>query len=301
MKKVFLVLAYCLFFPLAGLLIQLRTDGFSVDKILCPFTGDPLWNTASFSDEEQKRVEDILQQKFRYLDAGRQCFVFESEDGKYVLKFLNHERFFVSDWIKEIPLPHFLDAIRKERVERRHNRIDAFFRSFLIGFERLKAEAGLLYLQLNPSQSFFKTVTIVNPIGYEHTVDLSRVEFILQKKAEGLYSSLEQKSEDPKSWQGTLDSYVGLMVARAKKGIVDDDLNYGNIGVMEGKAILIDTGRLFLDPSLKRPERFAAELKKSSKYLKNKLSKEYPQMASYLDEEIQKRIDSYRKEFFTER
>lgn len=287
-----------LFLPLGALLSHFRMEGFSCDKILSPFPYDPLWETASMPEEKKQEVFSILGQKFTYLGAGRQCFVFASEDGKYVLKFLNHERFFIPAWMKRVPLPDSLEAFRQEKIGRRHGRIEAFFTSFHIGYHRLKEESGMVYLQLNRSHTFAQKVKIVDPIGYEHPIDLNETEFILQKKAEGIYPTLKEHAKEESAWKKMLNSYLDLLENRAKKGIVDDDLNIDNIGCLGDKAILIDTGRLFLDPSLKRPDRFADELQKSSKFLMKKLREEFPAMASYLQEEMQKKIESYRGEFF---
>ncbi len=298
LKKKYPLLLMILFLPLVALLSHFRMEGFSCDKILSPFAYDPLWETSPLSEEKRQEVLSILGQKFTYLGAGRQCFVFVSEDGKYVLKFLNHERFFVPAWVKRIPLPDSLETFRRGKIERRHARIEAFFTSFHIGYHRLKEESGMVYLQLNRSHTFSQKVKVVDPIGYTHSVDLNETEFILQKRAEGIYPTLKVCANEEIAWKKTLNSYLDLLENRAKKGIVDDDLNMDNIGFLGDKAVLIDTGRLFLDPSLKRPDRFADELQKSSKFLMKKLREEFPDMASYLQEEIQKKIESYRGEFF---
>jgi hypothetical protein len=59
-----------------------RTDGFSPAIIGEPLLSrdDPCVNT---------EVKAIFFQPFRYLGKGRQCFVFESQDGQTVLKFFN--------------------------------------------------------------------------------------------------------------------------------------------------------------------------------------------------------------------
>lgn len=298
-KKMVKVFCLLILVAAASFFAHFRTEGFSVSKIISDFSCDPLWDTDPLPESEWNKVVSLLDQKFTYLGSGRQCFVFQSEDEKYVIKFLNHERFFLSKFFTFLPAPAFLEKIRQEKMEKRHKRIEAFFKSFHIGYQRMREETGILYLQLNRSKDFQKHLTIVDKIGYTHQVDLNEVEFLLQKKADMIYPTLDKLAVDKTAYKKALDSFLDLLTSRVVKGIVDDDLNVPmNIGYLEGRAILIDIGRLFLDPSLVRPERFSGELMKSSKFLRRHLAKTNPEMASYLEQELQKRIESYKKNFF---
>jgi len=297
-KRAFITFLYLLLIGAASFIAPMRTDGFSLAKILSDFSPDPLWNTPKLSQGRMQEILAILDQKFTYLEKGKQCYLFTSEDGKYLIKFLNHEQSFLPKAIRNAPLPAFLETIRSEQRVKKRSRIAAFFKSFHIGYLRLKEETGMIFLQLNRSGVFTKPLLLVDKMGYEHKLNLNEVEFLLQKKADRFYPTLERLAGDREAFQKALDSYLDLIICRLNKDIADD-LNVAiNVGYLEGHAILMDTGRLFLDPSLKRPERFSGELLKATQYLHTYLAENYPEMVSYLDLELQKKIESYRKVFF---
>ncbi|HSW72457.1 MAG TPA: hypothetical protein VLG44_03500 [Chlamydiales bacterium] len=284
MKK-WRLLGLLFFYPIMGVLIHFRTDGFTFQKVLTFLPNKPAWETHSLSSEEKEKISQVLSQKFHYLGSGRQCFVFVSSDQEYVLKLINHQRFVVADWVKQLPMPSFLDLQRLEKIEKRHARIDAFFQSFQIGYENLPEETGILYLQLNKSETPL-FVQVSGP-GYVHTIPLHKTEFILQRRVNSFYSELKRASHDAVQWKKILSSYVSYLEQRIQKEIVDDDRNVFNLGYAEGRTILIDAGRLYLDPAIQ--EHSYEEMKKSSKLLQKRLDKSYPEMGKYLFDEIEKR------------
>lgn len=283
-----------------SVLAHFRTQGFIESKIYQQFSFRPSWEIFKRNQEDWETVDQIISQDFHYLDAGRQCFVFESRDHKWVIKFINHERFHFPKSLTVFPLPALLEKLRKERIERRTKRIDDFFSSFRIGYSDLKDETKILFVQLNPLSRWKKPLCIFDPVGHKHFIDLNKVPFILQRKAEKIYPYLRQIESDEKKFQEAIDSFVNFLVKRIQKGVLDDDLNVeGNIGFFEDQAILIDTGRLFYVEDLKDKENFSVELKKSSKYLHRWLQKEYPKMASYLEDLCNQKIQDHEKQRYS--
>src|SRR5579871_1274024 len=64
-----------------------KTDRFMISKITSNRPYDPLFEVTGQSGEAESEVRRALSQKYTYLAAGGQAFVFLSEDGNYVIKF----------------------------------------------------------------------------------------------------------------------------------------------------------------------------------------------------------------------
>ncbi len=187
----------------------------------------------------------ILDQSFRYLGKGRQSFVFESEDKKYVLKFIKCQRINVTDFYKEIPLPRFLDKKRKANLYERQDRVERLFTSMQLAYNPLKELTGTLFLHV--TQQPIEPVELIDKLGFTHTVDLTHVPFALQIKAEKIMPTLKDlyKKGDLKGLEIRLNQIIDLFVKRANLGILDKDsslLLHDNIGFTETRAIYIDIG-----------------------------------------------------------
>jgi len=260
-----------------------RSDGFVVTKLNSPIAYSEEWHIPKTDDWNE--ILKILDQPFHYLDSGRQCFVFESADKRYVIKFLNHARFYMSDILKKIPLPDSLDEKRAKKIQTRTDRIENFFNSFKIGYDLLKEETGILFMQLKPSGHFEKKLKILDVSKHAHEIDLNSVNFILQKRADSMiYPYLSQLDEV--SFREAIDQILELVGSRIEKGIMDDDLNVEvNIGFLDQKPLMIDIGRLFLDPTISEPQNYASELEKSTRFLEKWLESNHPKMAEYLRKE----------------
>lgn len=65
------------------------TQGFRLEKMALDFPFHPEWEiegNASF------QIREILSQSYKYLDRGAQCYVFASQDGKYVIKLFRYDQ-----------------------------------------------------------------------------------------------------------------------------------------------------------------------------------------------------------------
>lgn len=259
----------------------LMTDGFHLSKIHSSFDENPVWNLPSLKKEEKSEILKILDQKFFYIGKGRQAFVFESEDGKYVIKFFNQERFRLPEWMEKIPLPSYLEERRKFKSCKREQRVIPSFLSFKLAYEKMKEETGFVFLQLNRIHQFEKPLSIIDPIRREDEIDLNTVEFVLQKKVKMIYPALEQikKEKGQEAFENAIQSFLNVILSRLSKGIVDDDLDVEiNYGFIDEKAILIDAGRLSEDfRVILRHPYFKRELLKSTKFFLRWLRKNHPE------------------------
>ncbi len=291
--KIFRFFLLIIFMSFFSTLAFYRTGGFSESKIYSKLHYEPHWKLETPSKATIAEIKNILDQKFYYLDGGRQCFVFVSEDQKYVIKFLNHSRFYVSSIFQWSP---FFKKIIHQRIKRRNDRIENFMMSFKIGSENLQEQTKIVFTQLEPYQIFEKSVILLDSSGHVHNIDLNLANFMIQKKADKMIYPYLASLQEESCFEKAVDSVLELISSRIVKGIMDDDLNVGlNIGFDGDCPIMLDTGRLFLDPQMIFFENYEQELIKSSKFLHLWLQKYHPKMSEYFMRKRQSMILSYQQ------
>ena len=69
-----------------------RTKGFCLKKIVSYHEYHPKWDIGPLTSEQESLLNEISSQTFRYLGSGKECYAFESEDGKLVLKFFKQKQ-----------------------------------------------------------------------------------------------------------------------------------------------------------------------------------------------------------------
>jgi len=118
-----------------------RTDGFTTYSIMKNKNIDTDYDFDYLVDPTL--INNILSQPFYYLNRGRQCFVFESLDKKYVIKFYDKERFNLFYYFPKLPLPKLLNDYRNKHYFRRKNRLGCDLISLKLAFENLKDDAAI--------------------------------------------------------------------------------------------------------------------------------------------------------------
>jgi len=177
---------------------------------------------------------ELLRQEFHYLGQGTQSYVFESGDGKYVLKLFRFEQAtnpiycFVRMRLRGKPLR----LSRQAQVER-------LFSACRIADQLAREETALLFLHLEESE--VGTVRLHLPFRGTVELCLDRCCFVLQEKGERIFPSLLASNLEERGRK--LDSFQTLLQKRAVKGItnLDSDL-HRNFGFIGERAIEIDFG-----------------------------------------------------------
>ena len=216
-------------------LFQNKSLGFGSSRITSDFSYHPEW--AIDEPQDLKPLRSILDQKFKFLAVGSQSYAFVSEDGKYVVKF----------FIMKHLIPRLTDFWHPEKVEYRKQNLFSIFRAHKLAYSELKQDTGLIYIHLNKSNHLKTRLKVVDRLGRTHHIDLDQTEFVVQEKAELIFTHLKKlldqgdKAKVQKCIQATLD----LVKHRMDKGISDHDKavkhNYGFIG---DRAIHLDIGRI---------------------------------------------------------
>ena len=154
--------AFLILFYAISLFCEKETAGFSIRRISAaptlPFT----------NQGETLATQEILKQPFHYLARGGQTFVFVSEDQKYVLKFFKNS-------------PNAFVPLKKYHTKK-IGKLMRDIEGYLLAFERLPEESGLIFLKLDTETPFDQTVTIVDKLGIQHELSLQKTLFVVQKK-----------------------------------------------------------------------------------------------------------------------
>ncbi|MDN3506479.1 MAG: hypothetical protein P0S96_04545 [Simkaniaceae bacterium] len=261
-----------------------KTEGFALTKIHSNLTYDSRWEV------ENGSLPEIFDQKFSYLAAGGQAYAFVSEDGQYVLKFFKHHLRRVPLWLRALPLTGKLAEKRTIHKQKRARKLLRDFSSYKLALEALPKETGLLYVHLNKTKTLKTFARIVDKIGIEHPVDLDKVEFVLQKKAELALPHLKKliKGHDLEGAKTCIDSIFSLITTRCDLGVYDEDPRiHRNVGFIDNRAILIDVGRLKMDPRREDPRIQKQDLVKITRPLHTFLEKHSTELSIYLEEKLQ--------------
>lgn len=229
----------------------------------------------------------LLSQPFFYLGKGAQSFVFESKDQEYVIKFYKfpaHLRRF--DWMKH-PLHYLWGDLSEEAktlTARNERRFQRTFNSFILAYNHLQQETGVVYIHLNPTPLLQHNLQAFDRSGTPYKIPLGRIGFILQKKGKPfiplLRTHLQQgQLHDAKQMiQGLLD----LIVTRCKKGISDlDNMDHNNYGWRDGRATHLDVGRLVTQEEVKNRDNYIQEVIRVTSPLKDFLEKQSPELLQF--------------------
>jgi len=288
-------------FHLIANFCEKKTDGFTIAFIHSDLTYDPAWETKSISKETEAELEKVFTQKFRYLGCGGQSFVFVSEDKEYVIKFFKHRHFRKPySLLLNIPLPGILELSRLYKLNKALFKLTRDFSSYKLAYEELQEEAGLIYIHLNKGTHLNRSLNIIDKIGIEHEIDLDKIEFVVQRRADLLYPRIDELMQrgDIHGAKQALHAVLDVIVTRCKKGIFDEDPRiHNNLGLFGQRAIFIDIGRFVRDEKRTFPSVYINDLKIIiGKRLRPWLERDHPQLITYLDEEINKLENSIREE-----
>lgn len=262
-----------------------KTDGFSVARIYSELPYNPAWDTSAAPLE----IDQILSQPFHYIGCGGQCFAFASADDKYVIKFFKHRIRKPYNYFYNTHLPGFLDRKRQKKLDKALYKMNRDFTSYKLAYEQLKEETGLIYLHLNKTDNLKKNLTIIDKLGISHLIPLDQVEFIVQKKAELIFTRIQTlvAQNDLSSIRACIHGMIETIVSRCKKGIYDEDPRiYRNFGFIGNHPLFIDVGRFRPDPSRIEPAIYHKDLKDILQRLSEWLEASYPSLTPLLEQEM---------------
>ncbi|EKE08695.1 MAG: hypothetical protein ACD_17C00043G0003 [uncultured bacterium] len=288
MRKLASVVLFVVLMLLVPAFMKRMTKGFRVAALRLEFPHHPEWEVAL--DPE---VLAILDQPFFYMDKGSQCYVFESSDGKHVLKFFRYDQpaSDIPNVIRTLLLgpgqspgtewqssSSFLNHVRCDKALHLFNACKA-------AYDHLREETALIYIHLNPNFVGLPALFCKDPIGRSLFFDLNQCRFAIQKKVMSFHASLEEAKKDPLLMQRRIDQFIDLLIVRTDKGILNSDPSLSrNFGFLENRAIELDFGNY-------RPTGgsidAAAEIQRYTKKMKKWLLQNAPEYVDYLDARVE--------------
>jgi hypothetical protein len=272
-----------------------KSKDFSLEAIATQIPFHPEWEGRELNDLEDQEVTKALSQPYRYLGGGGQCFSFVSRDHRYVIKFFKQKAFEIPMWMNHFPLPFLICWLREKKMFKREAKRSQTFNAFKLCFDLMPAETGLLYIHLNQTEHLKKTVTFCDALGKTHLLNLDTLEFIIQKKADLAYATLDSLMEK-KDLEGAKLATCQLLELNVElylKGFRNRDPNFrSNCGFIDSSAIVIDVGRIVYDEKIKEPQAFKQELLKITSKFRSYISSQYPELLPHFDQSVAKIINS---------
>jgi len=275
-KKFFIFLIVLGLFLGLQQLIELRTHGFCLQKIFADdIPNSEVWTTPPPSADVLERLD----QPYTFLGSGSECFAFRSADGKSVIKFFKLDVMRPVYLLRGLFLENYSGSPMQRILNMRAFRIQRTFNSLRLSYEHLKEETGLLYLHLTPQGNINKILTIYDPCGIAHKVDLRTTHFFLQEYVTPLSTHLLELKETGR-WEEAcrcVDFLCSLIVERSQKGFSDRDPRVKNFGFNACRAVEIDAGSFAPCATAWRQELFFATTE-----LYEWAEVHYPPLAAYL-------------------
>lgn len=217
-------------------------------------------------DSAIKLPEGAFSQPYFLAGRGYLSYRFNSQDKAFCLSFIRHPRL-----VKQ--------KMREQKL----------YASYMLAWELLKEETGLISLHLNKTKER-DNVTLFDANKRAHEIDVNATQYLLQYRAANVKETIEQRMLEGKqeAAKACLDKIISLLVSCSNKGIVNTygfSRNKMNIGLFNERAIFLDCGGFRFKPKSK----VRSLLVKNYKVLRpiNKwLMLHYPELSIYLHEKM---------------
>lgn len=268
-----------------------QNDEFNIRHILPNVSFNAKWEIAPPTQDQMKKLDAILSQPFYYLARGQHSFAFLSQDGSHVIKFHKfptHMRTF--SWVNR-PFANAFSKKRQKVKEYNINRLDHCMNSYKNSFIDLKEETGVIYVHTNRTRFLNRSVCIVDKMGNTYRVPLDEATFILQRKADLIYTTLDRlkASKDVEGGKKVVSAVIQLFVSCCEKGYVDEDpILRKNYGIIGDKAIHIDIGEMVKREEVKQKKNAIAHVKEMTESLRKRLVRDYPYLLEHYNQEIER-------------
>lgn len=278
-------LAICLFFAVERF-CHMQTKGFQLTKIQSTLSFNPAWETPELQKEERTSLQKTLNQPYKFLGSGGQCYAFLSADGQHVIKFFKHHHMRPDSFLNKIKLSPKWHHLRLKLSGGDQEKLQEIFNSCKIAYDHLKPETGMEYIHLNKTKGQFGTLYLIDRIGIQHKIPLDDYEFIVQKKALYLYPELRklQEAHDLNSIYQIIDSLFELFNKRFHLLIGDrDPIFKRNFGIIDNHVVEFDQSSFYYNEDLKKPYIFKREMFYEMLKLHKWIHKKIPEAAEYFD------------------
>lgn len=244
------------------------------------------------ASDEKNQFFSICNQKFHYLAKGHHIYAFESEDGKYILKFPRHHKFFTHFWLR---LPILSESVRNRKMQVKTRHWSTIYNGHKKAFHDLQNETGVIYVHLSKTKDLNRTVTLVDAFKREFTIDLDEAGYILQKRFSIYNEEFREalKKKDTEEIKEMFKAYFEVIASRFSRGYINKDrrgwkANYAF--VKPNLAYEIDMGSFAIAKN-HSIEAYRFELKQCSRDYREWLEKNAVDYLELFDQELLKALE----------
>ncbi len=237
------------------------------------------------------QIDRILAQPFHHIARGCRVHAFRSANGKYVLKTLTTTAeiidWFAGDGVRLNDLPWAAnlgpdDASRCDAIQR------LGLESATIAWRDLRDDTALIHLETEASGTDWPAVDLGDdwppfrpgtaPFMLQHYADLTGP-LIKRRMAQGDVSAARR----------VIDDVVGLVLTLARHGIASETLNFlNNWGYVGHRLAQIDIGEFTASRGRVLEQAASKQILRSKSA--RRLRRDYPQLANYLAEQVNTRL-----------
>lgn len=268
------------------------TDGFTIHDILTDLSYNPSLETRLLIPDEQQELEKAINQSYHYLKKDKQFFTFLSQDGQYVIKFINYKSTGPESWVEYFPQGHTVLKYPQEITDRRIPTLQDYYASWKMAFDYLKQETGLVFMHINKSKEFNKKLSLYDKLGLFHSIDLNQTIFCVQRKTDLLYPTLirYRQNGELKKAQDLIVNLLKLFEIEYRNEICDKNSYWlQDIGILQnGYPVKLDIGKFGKNAQMKIPVVYYDHLFNKTSTLKLWLVNEFPELATFLESELQR-------------
>lgn len=269
------------------------TGGFHPQKFRCDFA-----QTAGLQSMQQSsnglhlngfacdvltdEIEKMLDQPFSYFNKGNQAYVFSSQDGKYVLKIIRHQKYRPPFWSKLFPQ---MEKTKKNLLHKKETWEQSLF-SYGVASNGLKDACQTLYSHLHLTQCHNKTLLLKDHLGRKWNFDLDKNTYLLQIRGDSILSEAlltQKRNQDLASAEKIIQSFQKTITAMADQGVYMRPKNcFFNLGVKDNLVQIFDLGGFRkIDPSVNSKEKILSQY---NIVLKKWCEKLFPEMVDFIEE-----------------
>ncbi len=285
---VWFVSGFFSFFLVCMYLIFRDHSSFDLDKIR-PTRDFSLQTIKVASQEEIKNVLSIVSQPFNFLAEEEDCYVFESKDQNYVIRFFNMRKITPKYWLNYIPVP-FLDKRRLSKIADRERNRQEIFSGLKNSFEHFRYQTGLVFLHLFRTEYLKTKILVIDKEGREHKIPLDIVPFVVQKKAKLLFEYIPDLLKEGKTSEAlyALCRVLTIVKDECRQGFYGANKEVeAEFGFVEGRPIRVAIHSLKMDESLKSSRNVLKEVYRVSQSLEAWAERCCPEIATLFQDEVE--------------
>ena len=265
---------------------EFQTQGFRYYHLISNLPHDPRWEMPSLEPDQLGEINQRLDQPFTFLGSGGWCYAFLGQDQKTVIKFFKHSHLYPKNILKDFS---FQKLLMKSPESNRYYFHPFNFTSCKLLYTHLQEQSGIYYLHLNKTTDIHPTITLYDNIGVRYTIDLNQTEFIVQEKAELIFSHIQKltEQEDPTQAYQAVDAMVDCLLLMYQKGLRDTDNGLrNNFGFIGDQPVTIDLSSWVFDETIKQPSHYKKEVIIKTRRLSRWLEKYHPHLHEHLENRL---------------